>query len=162
MGYNTITVKTNGYYMAEEAIANAAITPGHLLDLMSTGKVRVHPTPGGNADKIFAIEDDMQGNGIDDAYAADDRVFYRAYQRGDEVYALLANGEDVSIGDYLESAGDGTLQKYVADISGSSGTSIYPNQIVGKAKEAVHVSDSSGDDSSAVVSPGARILVEIV
>ncbi|OQX08805.1 MAG: hypothetical protein BWK76_23115, partial [Desulfobulbaceae bacterium A2] len=69
-----IVIKGTG--IRYEALANAALTPGHLLYLLSTGKVAVHATAAGNAEKMFAVEDDLQGNDIDDAYSSGDLVQY--------------------------------------------------------------------------------------
>lgn len=155
MANNTIILQGHG--VRREAIANAAITPGHLVELMSTNKVRKHATAGGNAMKAFAVEDDLQGNDISDDYAAAATVQYNIMQPGDVVYALLANGQNVAIGDFLESAGDGTLQKHTADTWASAGAgTIYSNQIIGIALEAVDMSDSSAAD------PSGRIKVLIV
>jgi hypothetical protein len=92
----------------------------------------------------FAVEDELQGGSIDDAYAASSRVQVWTPQRGDVVYALLKDGQNVVIGDLLESAGDGTLQKWVADTwtSQNVGT-IYGQVIVGTALEAVDLSNSA-------------------
>ena len=154
---NTIKLKKYSDVIFE-AVANATITPGMLIELMSTGKVRAHATAGGNIVPVtFALEDELQGNGIDDDYAALDQVQCWIPYRGDEVNAILKNGENVAIGDYLESAGNGELQKYVADVDSSNDiTSIYPTQIVGVALEAVNMSGSSAAD------PDGRIRVRIV
>jgi len=150
----TITLKGQGFQ--EEAIANAAITPGHLVKILSTGKMAVHATAGGNAEKAFAIEDELQGRGIDTAYDANTRMQYKVYERGAWVNALLANGQNVAIGDPLESAGDGTLQKHVPDIDSASDTeTIYAENIVGYAMQAVNMSGSSAVD------PSPRIAVRI-
>jgi len=155
MANNAVILKGHG--IRREAVANAAITPGHLVELMSTSKVRVHATASGNAIPMFAVEDDLQGNDISDAYAAADQVQYNVMQPGDEVYALLANGQNIAVGDFLESAGDGTLQKYVADTWASAGAgTIYPRAIVALALEAVDMSDSSAAD------PTGRIKVMVV
>jgi len=139
-----------------EKEANAALTPGHLLQLMSTGKVRKHPTAGGNAvPKMFALEDELQGKEIDEDYAAGDRVQIWICQPGEVVNALLKDGENIAIGDILESAGDGTLQKSLPDYSTALLT-IYHNQIVGIANEARDLTGSSGADA------GYRISVTIV
>ncbi len=149
-----IVIKGTG--IRYEALANAALTPGHLLYLLSTGKVAVHATAAGNAEKMFAVEDDLQGNDIDDAYSSGDLVQYEIMPRGNEVYALLSNGQSVAIGDPLESAGDGTLRKHVPDIDSASDTeTIYAEAIVGYAMEAVDMSGSSGVD------PSGRIRVRI-
>lgn len=113
---NTIKLK-NYLNVFEEYVANAAITPGHLIELISTGKVRVHATEDGNVLPMFAIEDELQGNGIDDAYAADDQVQCWIPTRGDQVNAILKDEETVVIGDFLVSAGNGELKKYDATTS---------------------------------------------
>lgn len=105
----------NGRY--DEAIAAAAITPGHLLEITSADQVRglntvqKHASAGGVAAPMFAIEDALQGNTIDDDYAADAIVRLWHALPGDEIYALLADGENVTVGDELQSNGDGTLSK---------------------------------------------------
>lgn len=148
------TVKLKKYEdINVEHVANAAITPGHLIEIMSTGKVRKHATAGGNAaPKMFALEDELQGKGIDDAYAADDPVQCWITQPGERVNAILKDGETVVIGDLLESAGDGTLRKYTQDSTGI----YYHNVIVGKANVALDLSGSSGEE------PTNRLSVTIV
>lgn len=154
----TIILK-NYLNVREELVANAAITPGHLIEVMSTGKVRKHASAGQNVLPMFALEDELQGKGIDEAYAAADPVQCWIPQRGDIVYALLKDGENIAIGDFLESAGDGTLQKHVADVDSSNDiTTIYPLQIVGQAIEAIDLSGSSGTHPDS----GYRIAIRIV
>jgi hypothetical protein len=151
------TIKIKKYAdIIEEWIASAAITPGHLVEVINSAgspRVRVHATAGGNAIPMFALEDEMQGGGIDDAYTAAYPVQVWIAGRGDEVNALLLDGETVVVGDFLESAGDGTLQKHVAD---SAGVGTLSLQIVAIAMESVDMSGSSGVD------PTGRIKVKIV
>jgi hypothetical protein len=124
-----------------ERQANAALYPGHLLELMSTNKVKKHSTASGNAlPKMFALEDELQGKEIDEAYAADDPVQVWVTQPGEVVYAIVADGANYQIGDPLESAGNGTLQKSVSDSTGV----YYYNQIVGIVFEALDLTSSSG------------------
>jgi hypothetical protein len=149
----TIMVLGNG--VPKEAVASGAITPGHLLERTSAAvdTVKVHATAGGEVvPKLFAREDDLQGNEISEAYATGNTVLMNVALPGDEVLCLLKNGENVTKGDFLESAGDGTLQKFVAD---SGAVTEKSNQIVGVALESVDMSDSSAAD------PSGRILVEI-
>lgn len=158
---HSIVVK-NYVHVYEEYEANAAITPGMLIELMSTGKVRKHATASGNVLPMFAKEDSLQGKTINDNYAAGDRVQVWVPTRGDIVNALLADEQNVAVGDLLESDGNGRLQKYVAD-KGDSGSYIYPTQIIGVALEALDLSTlPEGSESSA---GGAyynpRILVRI-
>jgi len=144
MAKNTVKIKSY-LNVIEEMVANAAITPGMLVEEMSTGKARVHANAGQPALPMFALEDELQGNGIDDAYAADDQVQLWIPQRGEQVYALLADGETAVIGSLLESNGDGYLKVYEAD---SAGVVEYPNSIVGIALEALDLSGSSGEEST--------------
>jgi len=155
--YNTIKLKKY-LDIIEEYDAVAAITPGMLLEFTSAGKVQKHASAGQNVVPMVALEDELQGNDIGDAYSADDKVQVWVPVRGEHVYMILADGEDVSIGDPLESNGAGLLQKHVAD----SATTIYPNQIVGQALEAIDISDSSGGESSGDLGYDKRIKVRIV
>lgn len=99
----------------EEAVAAGAITPGHLIALDANGKVVVNADAGDECERLFAVEDALQGKGIDDAYAVDDPVSFVVAQRGEVIYALLADGEDVETGDFLTSNGDGTLKAAGSD-----------------------------------------------
>ena len=96
-----------------EAIAGAAITPGHLIKRNSSNQFVVHSSATKFAQSMFALEDELQGKGITNAYAQNDRVQANVCLPGDQVNALLKASENVAIGDFLESAGDGTLQKMV-------------------------------------------------
>ncbi len=148
---NTIVLKGDPVY--KEAVANGAITPGHLLQFNSNDKIEVHGTAKGNAQPMFAIEEAVIGDDIDDAYAADDTVLYVVARPGDEINALLKNGENVAKGDFLESAGDGTLQKHTAiaaNEGGSATYTIYTRGIVAMAME----------DLNNTTGSAARIRVE--
>lgn len=152
MAYNTVKIK-NYLNVVVEYPANAAFTPGHLIELMSTAKVRKHSTADGDVVPImFALEDELQGKDITDAFAANDRVQCWIPSRGDEVYALLANGQTVVIGDKLSSNGDGTLKKHLVS---SAGVVEYPEVVVGVALEAV---DMSGSDAA---DPSGRIRIRV-
>ncbi len=119
----------------EEALASAAITPGDLIEVISTGKVRRHATAGGVAERLFALEDALQGRAISTDYAADERVAIVVAQPGDVIYAQLSGGETAVIGSQLTSNGDGKLK--VA--TGS-------NHVIAVAVEAVDSSDSNDVD----------------
>jgi hypothetical protein len=151
MAYKKIPIL--GTPVIKEYTANAAITPGHLCEIMSTGKVRVHSTAGGTAQKMFALEDSLQGKEIGDAYTAANVCQLGIFRPGDEVFALLYNGETAVIGSKLESQGDGTLR--VVDADASTGD-VGIQSIVGIALQAVDMSGSSGVD------PSARIRIEIL
>lgn len=150
MAYKTITIV--GTPTKKEFDAGAAITPGHLLYLASDGDVEVHATAGGTAAPWFALEDDLQGKEIGDAYTAANRVQTGIFKPGDEVYALLADGENAAIGSYVESNGTGELR--VVDTDASTGD-IGVQSVVGVAMEAVNLTASA-------ISAAARIRIMII
>lgn len=157
MAYNTIAVISEGS-VQKEALASGTVTPGMLLEQTSAAAdtVKAHATAGGHAQAAFAVEDDLQGNDIDDNYSAGDRVLYKVFRPGDEVNALLANGQNVSKGDKLVSNGDGYLKArtYPAD----SSAVVQEEHVVGYTKEA---NDRSSSSSAIDAAETARILVEI-
>jgi len=155
------TIKLKRYNEIEiERLAGAAITPGMILQLGSGNTVVAHATAGGNIlGNMVALEDELQGGTIDTAYDAADVVKIGIFRTGDVVYAILTDGVSVSIGDALESAGNGMLTKHTADIESPGVLSVYPKQIFGFAQEAVDTSDSSGGESSGTLEFAKRIAV---
>lgn len=131
---NSVILKQYNNAVREEAICDGTPLPGHLLKVVSTGHFAVHATAGGNAQKRFAIEDELQGGDITTAYTANSICQSVIAQPGDMVQARLKASENVVIGDYLESAGDGTLQKVTADA-----TNINNQDVIAIAKEASNV-----------------------
>jgi len=161
MAYNTIKVKKYSDVI-EEMVASAAITPGMLLIIESTGKVKAHNQADKDVFPIFALEDELQGKGIDDAYAANAPVQCWIPYRGDIVNAILADGQKVVIGDPLTSDGYGRLKKHVTDTGASTVPwTVYPEQIVGYAAEALDLSGSSGAEVSGPLGYHKRLLVRI-
>jgi len=120
-----------------EEIAAGVITPGHLLVLGSGDTVTVHVTEGGRAEKMWALEDALQGNTVTDNYASGDPVTLLHAVPGDVVNALIKAGETITIGEQLISAGDGTL-KALDNVS--SGTTVA--EVVAIAVEANDLSAS--------------------
>jgi hypothetical protein len=119
----------------EEAVAGAIIKPGHLIKLDTDGEVILHATGGGYAEKAFALEDALQGRTINDAYAVGELVGFVMCNSGDVVYAWLSVGENVAVGSYLVSNGDGSLQVL-------AGTEVA----IAVALEAKNLSDSESAD----------------
>jgi hypothetical protein len=160
MAYNTIKLKKYSDVI-EEMTAAEAITPGHLVEINTSGNVIKHNSAGAPVVPImFAIEDELEGGSIDDAYASADKVQVWIPGRGDQVYAIVADDAPaIVIGDALESAGDGTVRKQA---EGSEGEAEYANSIVGEALEAIDVSGSSGDESSGPLGYDKRIRIRIV
>lgn len=171
MAYNTIKLKKYVDIIVEKE-AYETITPGMLIELTSANKVKKHATSGGNVVPImFAIEDELQGKDIDDNYVAGDKVQCMIARPGDEVYAVLSDGETVSIGDALDSNGDGCLQKHTVETWTSAdaqeANTVYSKPIVAIALERKDLSGSSGEGSAgeSSVSPlgyNKRIKVMVV
>lgn len=154
MAYKTITII--GDPVRKELTATAvAITPGFLVERTSTaGQCQAHANAGQNAVRMFALEDDLQGKEIGDNYAVSVLIQVGIFNAGDEVYALLADGENAAIGSFLESNGDGYLKVHAAS---SAGAVEYPEAIVGQSLVALDFSGSSGVDPAS-----QRLLIEIV
>lgn len=114
------TIALKGEHILKEREANAVITPGDLVELMSSGNIRRHAGLGTAAQRAFALENDLIGRGIGDDYAAGEGVRYGVFQPGAEVFALLVTGESCSIGDFLESAANGKLQVASTPVEGSN------------------------------------------
>jgi hypothetical protein len=151
MAYNTVRLK-NYSNVFEEYEANAAISPGMLIELMSTGKIRAHATAGGDALIMFALEDNLQGKDINDAYAAGDRVQCWIPTRGDIVYARVADEQNIAIADFVVSNGNGEVAKYtpeeVSEGSAAAQITVNPLQVIGQALEALDLSGLSAAGSS--------------
>jgi len=148
MAYKTISIDTDAPVKEEKA--DAAITPGHLLERTATG-VKVHAAAGAKAQRIFAVEDENQGKEIDDAYTTAARCFFKTFRPGDLVLARIKNGENIAIGDWLTSGAAGVLAEAAADSSGT----IIEQDVVGVALSACDMSGSSGVD------PDGTCIVEI-
>lgn len=87
------------------------ILPGMLIEQRSTALFHPHATRGGRHGGQIAIEEVFTGNVKETAYTSGARIRFMRAQRGDEFLMHLKAGENVSIGDWLVSAGDGTLVK---------------------------------------------------
>ena len=100
---NTIFVWTNNPNR-KEALSSGAMSPGMAVKRTSasTDTVVVWPTADVKPSPLNILEEnELQGAEITTAYATGKRVFFRTAYPGDYVEVLLANGEDVSKGDYL-------------------------------------------------------------
>lgn len=133
---NTIIIKAY-VNIRDEKIANAILTPGHLVERMSTDKVKKHASAGGSANALFAIEDAYQGKKITEDYASAALVMLWRPVPGEQVNAIAK--DTIVIGDFVESGGDGTLRKYVSPASG--GIVQESQTIIGVALEAASADD---------------------
>jgi hypothetical protein len=145
MEKNTIKLKKYLDVIEEYTATAVAITPGMLLELTSADQVQAHSTEGGIVLPMFALEDELQGNGIDDNYAVSAKIQVWVAVRGEQVFANIADSEEVNIGDFLISAGNGKLK--VADSTDT--------EVVGVALEDLDMTDS---DDAAIGRCAVRIL----
>ncbi len=168
---NSVIRKVYGALVQEEYGATAvAILPGMVLEMTSTSsRVQAHATQSGDVYPMIALEDELQGKSIDAAYAAtaDTPVQVWIPRRGDEGHCILVDGENIAIGDALESDGTGRLQKYIADVDSGEDSddadasrTNYTNPIIGFALEAKDLSDSSGAEDSGTLDYDFRIAVK--
>jgi hypothetical protein len=100
--------------------ASEAVTPGMLVERFSsagTPKFRKHSTAGGKATASIATDMNMLNKGVDDVCAVGDLIEVSIGDKGSNWWMLLASGENVAAGDFLESKGDGTLRKFVAGVA---------------------------------------------
>ena len=118
-GKRVVALRGNPY-TNEDGVASGTIKPGQLVD--GVGTIIVHGTAGGNTPRAFALERSELGTGIDasypgipaltETYATSDTVKVGVFHPGQRVTARIASGQNISINDKLESAGNGTLRKY--------------------------------------------------
>jgi hypothetical protein len=94
-----------------EAAATEAITPGMLVDRASATTVEANDVTGdGNKRVEVAVENDIFGGGIDDAYAAGDTVISQILRSGCEFMGLVAAGAAAITYDaYVTTAAGGYL-----------------------------------------------------
>lgn len=148
------TIILKGDPIRKEGICAAALTPGHLIEFDSNGKLIKHATAGGNAQPRFAVEEEFIGDDISTATAIGDQVQYVVGRTGDEIYAWCAVSQTIKKGDPLESNGAGLLRKHTAPAineGGAANVTVYSHAIVAFALE-----DKTTDGDTT-----ARIMVEV-
>lgn len=134
-------IHAKGDYRQEEGNAGeAGILPGMLVMLNTAGNIVSHDEEGGWAECAFAVEDALRGRTISDAYIINNILTYLLPVKGAEVYALLRDGQDISIGEKLISNGDGTLVSY----DDSSSAVVLPIPLV-VAMQALDLSGSAAN-----------------
>lgn len=166
---NTIILNSVGAVHLKESYANGTITPGDFLERATDGDFQRHSTAEIAGPKLIALENDLEGDGIDDNYASGDNVRAAYLKPGDEVYAFVpASAAAIVIGDNLVFDGTGCLIKgdrvaatalstsdtYTdAAVNAAVDSAIEGARIVATALEAV---DNSGGGSK------ARIRIEML
>ncbi len=158
IGRRTVRITPREPEVFEEHEANSEITPGMVLE-GGSGAVDPHSTTDGKMVPMVATEvyQEMKGNDIDTKYASGDKVSCWTPRVGDIALLILADGENVSDGDYLASYGDtepGALHK-----NNTGADSLF------QAQEDLDLSASSTGatgESSTVLGENYRIKVKRV
>lgn len=97
--------------------ASEVITPGHLVDRFNAAGVirwRKHATAGAATSRTVAVDQPEVNKGVDDNYAVGDLVQVAALHSGGTAWMFIASGQNITAGQKLESAGDGTLRAFAA------------------------------------------------
>lgn len=104
----------SGITYVNDMQAVEAITPGMLLEMHDDGGTRgwgVHDTADDPVVPVaVALEQIFMNQGVDDAYADGDLVYAGVLQPGSQFWAIIPSGQDIAIGDRLQSNGDGKLK----------------------------------------------------
>jgi hypothetical protein len=153
MAYNTIRLMDYSNKFKERTLKSAAY-PGMLVaETTNANEVEPHGSAGDtDLQRMFLMERELLGEGIDTQIEADERAQVWFPSPGDEVYAILADGQNAVRGNRLASNGDGTLQ--VLDSNGAT---------VAYALEDVDTSSSSALESEGPRGDYTRrIRVEVV
>lgn len=97
--------------------AGIAITPGHLIKSYNVAGVmswKPNDSATDLAAPIVALSQPEWNRGVDVQYAIGDVVSAWYMERGDCAWMFIASGQNITIGDALQSAGDGTLKAATA------------------------------------------------
>jgi len=129
----TIRLRQTRSYVDEAIInnASASFVPGILVEFTSTGEVVAHSSADDNARAMFLVEQDTGDQDINTAYLADSTAEYLVCNSGDRILARVAAAQAITTGDFLSSAGDGTLKTAAAPAANAT------QNLVAVAKETV-------------------------
>ena len=154
MAKNTIILKSYSNVI-EEYRAGGDIYPGCFVKLNASGQVVVADGSEDAYLPMVAIEDALQGKGINDKFETGDLVRCWIPQRGDQVYAVLADGHDVAIGTIVTLTASG----YVREMGGATDLEI----VVGVALEKVEASSTGGfAEDGAFLEDNSRLIIRVI
>ena len=111
-------VHLSGEMTKDTALGEGTISPGDLLERINTGALQRHSTAAGKALVMVALENTPWNKGLSDDYVDGNQIVYGYPQRGAKVSLLLAASASAIVkGDYLESAGDGTVRVFGSGVA---------------------------------------------
>lgn len=127
----------------KDGISDVSIDPGHVVEIGGSNDIQKQSSAGGDGEKAVAMVNRAKHGKVSDSWASGDTVEYAIAQSGDEVQVRLGSGSaehNISKGEQLEFAGDGTVQ--------SQGTAGSGNHTKFVALEAL---DNSGGSSEKLI-----------
>lgn len=122
--------------------AGVAITPGMLIDGYNdagTYKYRPHNSADAAVQRRFALEQISLNKGVDYPYAIGDLVEAAIFEPGSTVWAIIPSGQNIVVGDKLQSNGDGRVKE------------LSTGQVIGEAL-----------DGPGAVTEDTRIRMEVI
>jgi hypothetical protein len=109
------TIRLKGIGTRLELPAAGTILPGSICLLGSANTVTVWGTAGGHPPKLFALENELIGKGIDDNYVSGDLVQMEWFTSGDWVLAYVAAAATaLTIGAFVEADGAGGVRLFAS------------------------------------------------
>lgn len=134
------TIFGNGQFMQDEAVANEALSPGHVIEVLSTGKVQKQSTEGADAERAVAFEDALQGRAVETAYDSGDPVTYGLLVPGSRANVMLEAGYAYTKGMSLILSGNGCLIPEAAASSAAAQAKVFAVMM-----ETLDLSDESNE-----------------
>jgi len=105
---NVITLMGQPNQNEQGNAGEAGIIPG--MAVQGSLTIMRHATAGGDGPRLFALERQEMGQGINVAYSSGDRVKVGSFSKGDRVYAFIPATANIPIDGLLTSNGDGTMK----------------------------------------------------
>lgn len=110
---NPEVISLKGEPLLKEGVASSEISPGMLVEFGGAKDLQPQSTAGANCRRAIALENDLLGKGITDAYKAGERVRVGSFVPGQEVLVLLVEGgAAVTKGDALQADTNGLVDKH--------------------------------------------------
>lgn len=123
----TVILRGDYWVQNEDGVASAVIKPGYLVDGVIS--VAPHASAGGACPMAIALEREEFGAGIDtnnalytgigaaaSDYAIGDTVKLAVLHAGHRFTGWIASGQNITINDRMESAGDGSFRKNASGV----------------------------------------------
>ena len=106
-----VLVGNSGGSHHEEGILDTIASPGMHVQMAADGHWDPSPAAVGELVKsgVWIVKEDrLQGKGVADAYAVGDVAFLYMPLKGDRLNLLVKSGENIAVGDIIETEGGGT------------------------------------------------------